>query len=191
MSKQRLEAFTDGVIAILITIMVLELHAPEGASLASLRPVVPTLLSYVLSFIFVGVYWNSHHHLLQAAHHIDGVVLWANLHLLFWLSLVPFATAWMGEHPMDSVPTAAYGALLLMAGIAYTILQARLRSIAGPGSALHRAVPNNGKAIFSTAMNVAAVGLAFVRPWMAQVLYFVGAAIWFIPDSRIERELKG
>ncbi len=189
MTKQRLEAFTDGVIAILITIMVLELHAPRGADLAALGGAVPTLLSYVLSFVFLGIYWNAHHHLLQATPRVDGVALWANLHLLFWLSLVPFATAWMGEHYTASVPTATYGVVLLLAAVAFLLLQARLRTLAGSGSALDRAMRDDRKGAVSLALNVAAIALAFVRPWLADACYLAGALLWFVPDPRIERAL--
>ena len=188
MSKQRLEAFTDGVIAILITIMVLDLHAPATGDLAALGSLVPTMASYLLSFIFLGIYWNSHHHLLHAAVRIDGTVLWANLHLLFWLSLVPLVTSWMGAHHDESGPTAVYGAVLLGAGVAFTFLQVRLRRLAGPDSVLARVSTGDRKARVSVALNVLAVGVAFVRPGAAQLLYLAGASLWFVPDRQVERE---
>ena len=189
MTKQRMEAFTDGVVAILITIMVLELHAPGGTDVAALRAVAPTGLAYVLSFVFVGIYWNAHHHLLQAAHRVDGTVLWANLHLLFWLSLVPFATSWMGAHPAAALPTAAYGVVLLLAALAFVVLQVRLVALDPADSPLRHALRTHGKERLSLALNVAAVALAFVRPWIAQMLYVAGALLWFAPDPRIERAL--
>ncbi|GAC1650603.1 MAG: TMEM175 family protein [Gemmatimonadaceae bacterium] len=190
MNKQRIEAFSDGVIAILITIMVLELHAPRGSDLAALRAVVPTLLSYVLSFVFLGIYWNNHHHMFQAAHRVSGRVLWANLHLLFWLSLVPFVTNWIGDHYLESLPTAVYGAVLLLAAIAFTVLQASILSLEGKDSTLGRAVKRDIKGKMSLALYVAGVSLAFVRPWIADLLYISVAVIWFAPDPRIEHALR-
>ena len=190
MTKQRLEAFSDGVIAILITIMVLELHAPAGAELAALKPFVPALLSYVLSFIYLGIYWSNHHHMLHAASHVSGGVLWANLHLLFWLSLVPFGTRWVGEQHTASLPTALYGVDLLMAAIAYTILQTTLIRVDGNKSLLARAVAGDGKGKLSMALYASAIGLAFVGPWLAQLVYVLVALIWLVPDSRIERRMQ-
>jgi uncharacterized membrane protein len=189
MSTQRLEAFSDGVIAILITIMVLELHTPEGEGFAALRPLVPTLLSYLLSFIYLGIYWSNHHHMFHATKHVTGGVLWANLHLLFWLSLVPFMTAWVGEHYTSAVPTALYGVNLLLAAIAYTILQTTIISIEGKDSTLARAVAHDRKGKLSVLLYASAVGLAFVRPWLADLIYVTVALIWLVPDRRIERTL--
>ncbi|HEX8172344.1 MAG TPA: TMEM175 family protein [Thermoanaerobaculia bacterium] len=191
MTKQRLEAFSDGVIAILITIMVLELRAPAGGDLAALRPLVPALLSYLLSFIYLGIYWNNHHHMLHATRHISGGVLWANLHLLFWLSLVPFMTRWVGEHYTAALPTAVYGAILLMAAVAYTILQSTIIAVDGNESTLARAVASDRKGKVSLALYASAVALAFVQPWIADVLYVIVALIWLVPDPRIERRLQG
>jgi uncharacterized membrane protein len=190
MNKQRLEAFSDGVIAILITIMVLELHTPRGADLQAVRAMVPTLLSYLLSFVFLGIYWNNHHHLLQATHRIAGTVLWANLHLLFWLSLVPVTTNWLGANYRAPVPTAAYGVVLLLSAIAFTILQRTIRAVEGKGSTLDRAVNRDIKGKASLALYVAAVVLAFVEPWLADALYTIVALIWLVPDPRIERALQ-
>jgi uncharacterized membrane protein len=190
-TKQRLEAFSDGVIAILITIMVLELRAPAGGDLAALRPLVPALLSYLLSFIYLGIYWNNHHHMLHATRHISGGVLWANLHLLFWLSLVPFMTRWVGEHYTAALPTAVYGAILLMAAVAYTILQSTIIAVDGNESTLARAVASDRKGKVSLALYASAVALAFVQPWIADVLYVIVALIWLVPDPRIERRLQG
>ena len=192
MSKTRLEAFSDGVIAIIITIMVLELHAPHGADWAALRPVAPSLLSYLLSFVFLGIYWNNHHHLLQATERINGATLWANLHLLFWLSLIPFVTSWMGENHYESVPTALYGFVMLMCGVAFTILlRVILSADRGMNSRLAAAVGRDRKGKVSLAIYAAAVPLAFVRPAIADVLLVTVALIWFIPDSRIESRLQG
>jgi uncharacterized membrane protein len=190
MSKQRLEAFSDGVIAILITIMVLELRAPHGVTLGALRPLVPTLLSYVLSFVYMGIYWNNHHHLFHAAGRVSGGVLWANLHLLFWLSLVPFVTSWVGTYPAAALPTAIYGVVLLLAGLAYSILQRTIIAHDGPGSVLARAVGRDGKGKASLACYALGVGLAFVHPALAEALYVLVALLWLVPDRRIERVLE-
>jgi len=189
MHKSRLEAFSDGVIAIIITIMVLELKVPHDTTLEALRPLVPVFLSYVLSFVFVGIYWNNHHHMLQAAQHVNGATLWANLHLLFWLSLIPFGTAWMGENHFEAVPVALYGTLLLMCGVAYTILSRRLIAQHGPESALARAVGKDRKGLVSLVIYACAVPTAFFSPALACALYVVVAVMWLIPDQRIERNL--
>ncbi len=187
MHKGRLEAFSDGVIAVLITIMVLELKVPHGADPDTLRPLVPIFLTYVLSFVFLGIYWNNHHHMLQATERINGAILWANLHLLFWLSLVPFVTGWMGENHFASLPTAVYGAVLLMAGIAYTILQAAIIRHQGLHSKLAAAVGRGGKAKLSTVLYAAAIPLAFVNELIADGIYVFVALMWLVPDRRIER----
>ena len=189
MNKGRLEAFSDGVIAILITIMVLELKIPHGADLDALRPVLPVFLTYVLSFVFLGIYWNNHHHMLQAAGQINGGILWANLHLLFWLSLVPFVTGWMGENHFAPLPTAVYGAVLLMSAIAYTLLQTLIVAEQGADSALARALGGDGKGKISMVMYVVAIPSAFVHQWIADALYVGVALIWLIPDRRIESKL--
>ena len=190
MGKGRLEAFSDGVLAIIITIMVLEMKAPEGATLDALLPLAPSLLSYVLSFIYVGIYWNNHHHLLQAVNRVSGSALWANVHLLFWLSLVPFATAWMGENHFSRWPVVLYGFILFMAGIAYYILAHCLTGIHGRDSELARALGNDIKGILSVILYLIGIGLAFINPWLGFSIYSVVAAIWFIPDSRIEKNIK-
>jgi len=190
MGKGRLEAFSDGVIAVIITIMVLELKAPHGTELAALAPVAPALLTYVLSFVFVGIYWNNHHHMLHAAQHIDGRVLWANLHLLFWLSLVPFTTSWVGEYPKAAIPTALYGGVFLMAGLAYLLLQRALVERNGPDSVLARAIGEDAKGKASALLYASAILLAFVRPWIADALYVLVALMWFVPDRRIERTIE-
>ena len=190
MTKGRLEAFSDGVVAILITIMVLELKVPHGADLASLRPLAPVLLAYVLSFLYLGIYWNNHHHLLHAARHVDGRILWANLHLLFWLSLFPFATHWAGETAFAAVPVAVYGGVLLAAALSYTLLVRALLAHHGPDSVLARAIGSDAKGRVSIACYVAGTGLALlVSPWLGLALYTVVALIWLIPDLRIERAL--
>ena len=189
MSKGRLEAFSDGVIAILITIMVLELRIPHGTELAALVPLWPKFASYAVSFAFLGIYWNNHHHLLQAARHVDGRILWANMHLLFWLSLFPFATAWTGESHFAAVPVAAYGVVQLLAGLAYYILSRLLVARHGADSVLARAMGNDRKGRISLALYVVAVGLAFAEPWIACAI-FVGVMImWLVPDRRIEKVL--
>lgn len=187
MNKARLEAFSDGVLAIIITIMVLELRVPHEAGLADLRALVPVLLSYVLSFIYVGIYWNNHYYLLHACHRVTGGVLWANLHLLFWLSLVPFVTHWMGDNHFAALPTALYGVVLLMAAIAYLILQQCIVRADGPQSMLAAAVGRDIKGKVSLLLYVVAIGLAFVSPMIADGLYALGALLWLIPDRRIER----
>jgi uncharacterized membrane protein len=190
-SKGRLEAFSDGVIAILITIMVLELKVPHGVDLQALRPILPVFLTYVLSFVMLGIYWNNHHHMLQLAEHIDGRILWANLHLLFWLSLIPFVTGWMGENHFASLPTAAYGVVLLMAGLAYLILQAAIIAHHGPRSRLAAAVGKDLKGKASFVLYLAAVPLAFVREWIADAIYVLVALMWLLPDRRIETRVAG
>ena len=189
MSKGRLEAFSDGVIAIIITIMVLELQPPHGAELAELRPLIPVFLSYVLSFIYVGIYWNNHHHLLQAARHVNGNTLWANLTLLFWLSLVPFATNWLGENPFKPWPAALYGCLLLCAALAYTVLVRVLLATHGKDSTLARAIGSDFKGNISLVFYILAIPLAFVYAGVSYALYIIVAIIWLIPDRRIEKVL--
>jgi len=183
----RLEAFSDGVIAVIITIMVLELKPPHGTDVRSLYAILPTLAAYVLSFVFVGIYWNNHHHMLRAARGIDGRAMWANLHLLFWLSLVPFTTSWLGENPSAAVPTALYACVLLLNAIAYTLLQTALCAVNGADTAFAKAVETDLKGKLSVAMNVGAVGFAFLSPWMSDVLLVLVAAMWFVPDRRFER----
>jgi uncharacterized membrane protein len=190
MSKTRLEAFSDGVFAVLITIMVLELKAPHGDDWAAVRPLLPAFLVYVLSFVFLGIYWNNHHHMLHATERINGKVLWPNLHLLFWLSLVPFVTGWMGENHFRPVPTAAYGFVLLMSAVAFTILQ-RVLVAQRPGSRLARAVGSDGKGWVSLAMYASAIPLAFVNEWISDALYVTVALIWLVPDRRIESVIDG
>jgi len=187
MDKGRLEAFSDGVIAIIITIMVLEFKVPAGSNLDALRPLVPVFFSYVLSFVFIGIYWNSHHHLLQATHKVNGRVLWANMHLLFWLSLIPIATEWLGQNHTAAVPVALYGLILLMAGVAYTILVRCLIAYHEKDSVLAVAVGRDYKGKVSLAIYAVAVLLSFVSPGIAIALYVLVAAIWFIPDRRIEK----
>ena len=182
-----MEAFSDGVIAILITIMVLELGTPHGTDLGALIPLVPVLLSYVLSFINIGIYWNNHHHLLQAAHHVDGRVLWANMHLLFWLSLVPFATAWLGENHFAATPAAAYGIVLLGAAAAYYLLQTLIIRDQGEGSVVAHAVGRDLKGKISPFAYASAIALSFVSQWLSMAIYAGLAALWLIPDRRIER----
>jgi TMEM175 potassium channel family protein len=189
MSKGRLEAFSDGVIAILITIMVLALTVPHEATLAALRPLIPIFLSYALSFVFLGIYWNNHHHLLQATKQVDGRVLWANLHLLFWLSLIPFATAWMGENNFAPWPVALYGVVLLFAAIAYFILARALIALHGSDSALATALGSDFKGKVSIVLYLAAIGLSYISSGLACAVYVLVAVIWLIPDRRIEKTL--
>ncbi len=187
--KTRLEAFSDGVIAIIITIMVLELKVPHGADLAAIAPLLPVFLSYVLSFVYVGIYWNNHHHMLHAARHVSGAALWANLHLLFWLSLVPFTTAWMGENHFATLPVALYGVDLLACAIAYYILQRTLIACHGNESLIARAVGRDFKGKASPVAYVVAIGAAFVAPALAGAIYVGVALMWLVPDKRIERVL--
>jgi uncharacterized membrane protein len=189
MSKGRLEAFSDGVLAIIITIMVLQLPTPKGDTLAALQPVIPVLLTYLLSFIYVGIYWNNHHHLFQAAQHLAGGILWANLNLLFWLSLIPFTTAWVGAHPLAPWPLAFYGADMLMAAIAYFILTRALIAHHGKDSLLASSIGADKKGTISLALYMTAVGLAFAKPWGAIACYVIVPIMWFLPDRRIERTL--
>jgi len=189
MGKGRLEAFSDGVIAIIITIMVLELKVPQGEDWAALRPIIPVFLTYVLSFVFIGIYWNNHHHMLHTVERVTGAVLWANLHLLFWLSLVPFVTGWMGENHSASVPAAVYGGVMILAAVAYTILQNTIIAQHGPGSKLAAAVGKDRKGRLSLLCYAAAIPLAFVNQWLSDALYVVVALMWLVPDRRIEAVL--
>jgi len=192
MSKSRLEAFSDGVLAIVITIMVLEAKVPHGdASLAALWPIAPVFVSYALSFLYLAIYWNNHHHMLHAAPKVDGRVLWANLHLLFWLSIVPFATGWMGENHFAAWPTALYGVVLLLAAVAYFILAQVLIAVNGRDSALARAIGRDVKGRISIVLYLAAAPLAFVAGWIALAIYAIVAVMWLVPDRRIERTLAG
>ena len=190
MGKNRLEAFSDGVIAIIITIMVLELKVPHGEGLGTLVPLIPVFLSYVLSYVYLGIYWNNHHHMLHVCRKVTGPVLWANLHLLFWLSLVPFVTGWVGENHFAAVPSALYGFVFLMAAIAYWILQQLLIAAQGPDSLLKRAVGSDWKGKLSPALYAVAIPVAFLWPWVSLSLYVVVALIWLIPDRRIEKVLR-
>ena len=190
MGKGRLEAFSDGVIAIIITIMVLEMKVPQGESLAALRPLLPVFLSYVLSFLYVGIYWNNHHHMLHATTRVTGPILWANLHLLFWLSLFPFATGWMGQNHFALPPTALYGFVLLMAGLAYFILQHAIIASQGPGSVLRKAIGSDWKGSLSPLLYVAGIFSSLFSSWTAQAIYIFVAVLWLIPDRRIEHALR-
>jgi uncharacterized membrane protein len=187
MGKNRLEAFFDGVVAIIITIMVLEMKVPHGAGIDVISPLLPVLLSYVLSFVYLGIYWNNHHHMLHATRQVTGSMLWANLHLLFWLSLVPVTTGWMGENHFASLPAAMYGFVLLMAAIAYYILQQRIIASQGNDSILKKAVGKDWKGKLSPVLYVAAISLAFVSRWLAIAIYIAVALMWLVPDRRIER----
>src|ERR1041385_3030771 len=189
MTRNRLEAFSDGVIAIIITIMVLELRVPLGANLPALRPLIPVFLSYVLSYTIIGIYWSNHHHLLQVVEQVNGRVLWANLHLLFWLSLTPFVTAWLGENHFAAVPAAIYGVVLLCSGIAYFILTRVLLSIHAQDSLLATALGNDFKGKISVVIYLVAIPLAFVRSWLACLIYVLVAVMWLVPDRRIERTI--
>lgn len=190
MGKGRLEAFSDGVIAIIITIMVLELKVPNGTELATLSPLIPVFISYVLSFIYVGIYWNNHHHMLHAASRVNGAILWANLHLLFWLSLIPFVTGWMGENHLAALPAALYGVVLLMAGLAYTILARVLTRHHGRESQLALAIGRDFKGIASLILYAIAIGSAFLQVWIAFALYVFVAFMWLVPDRRIEKNYR-
>ena len=189
MEKNRLEAFSDGVLAIIITIMVLELKVPHGSDLAALKPLLPVLLTYLLSFIYLGIYWNNHHHLLKAAHKVNGAMMWANLHLLFWLPLFPFVTGWMGENHFMPVPTALYGAVLFLAAVAYFILQNIIIAAQGCDSKLAAAIGRDFKGKLSPVLYAIAIPLSFFRPWMAGCIYVFVALLWLVPDRRIERVL--
>lgn len=189
MNKSRLEAFSDGVLAVIITIMVLEMKSPRGTTLVALRPVIPVLLSYVLSFVYIGIYWNNHHHLLHATQRVNGATLWANLHLLFWLSLIPFTTDWMGENHLNSWPVAVYGIVLLLAGVAYYILTRALIRLHGQDSILALSIGQDRKGRISIGIYAAAIPLAFANPWIASACYVVVAIMWLVPDRRIEKRL--
>jgi uncharacterized membrane protein len=189
MEKNRLEAFSDGVLAIIITIMVLELKVPHGSDIAALQPLLPVFLSYVLSFVYLGIYWNNHHHLLKAAGTVTAAMMWANLHLLFWLSLFPFVTGWMGENHFTPLPSAFYGSVLLMAAIAYYILQNIIVAQRGRGSRLAAAIGKDFKGKLSPVLYIAGIGASFFRPWIAGCIYVFAALMWLVPDSRIRKAL--
>jgi uncharacterized membrane protein len=190
MKKNRLEAISDGVFAVIITLMVLEMKVPHGSELRALQPVLPVFLTYVLSFIYLGIYWNNHHHLLQAADCINGAIMWANLHLLFWLSLFPFVTGWMGENHFTPVPSALYGAVLLLAAVAYYILQNLIIAETGRDSPLAEAIGKDWKGKLSPVLYAAGIGLSFVRAWIAGCIYAAVALMWLIPDPRLERAVR-
>jgi len=190
MGKGRLEAFSDGVIAILITIMVLEMKVPHGSSLESLKPILPVFTSYVLSFLNIAIYWNNHHHMLYSVKYVNGKVLWANVHLLFWLSLIPFVTGWMGENNFATWPVAIYGIVLFMAGIAYYILAHLLATTHGKESTLAKAIGKDKKGVMSVIIYAIGIGLTFIQPWIGFTLYALVAGMWFIPDKRIERNFN-
>lgn len=191
MGKTRMEAFFDGVIAIVITIMVLEMKVPHGESIATLSPLIPVLLSYVLSFVYLGIYWNNHHHMMQACHKVTGSMLWANLHLLFWLSLIPFTTGWMGENHFAKLPAAAYGLVLLMSALAYWILQQRIIASQGKDSVLKKAIGSDWKGKLSPVLYIVAILSAFLSSWLSMAIYVFVALMWVVPDRRIERILAG
>src|SRR5688572_236031 len=190
MTKGRLEAFSDGVIAIIITIMVLELEIPEGADLNALAPLVPVFLTYVMSFVYIGIYWNNHHHLFHTVDRVSGPILWANLHLLFWLSLTPFTNAWMGHNHFAPLPTAAYGVVLLLSALAFTILTRAIVAYQGPQSRLAQAIGRDRKGKVSLALYAVAIPMAFVNQWISDAIYVTVALIWLIPDRRIESRLQ-
>ena len=190
MGKTRLEAFSDGVLAIIITIMVLELKVPHGAELDDLRPLAPTIVSYLISFVYVAIYWNNHHHMLHLAKRVDGKIMWANSHLLFWLSLIPFTTNWVGEHPQHAWPNALYGINLLCAGLAYTILQVAIIANEGADSAMRRAVGKDWKGRISALGYALAIGMSFVERWVAEGIYVAIALLWLIPDPRLAKVLS-
>ncbi len=189
MGKNRFEAFSDGVIAIIITIMVLEMKVPHGASMEALVPLLPVFLSYVLSFVYLGIYWNNHHHMLHTCHKVNGGIMWANLHLLFWLSLIPFTTGWMGENQFATAPSAIYGSVLFMASIAYWILQQRIIASQGADSLLKKAVAGDWKGKMSPVLYAIAIGLAFWSRWVSIGLYVLVALVWLVPDQRVENAL--
>jgi len=190
MRPTRLEAFSDGVIAILITIMVLEFKTPDGHDWTALRSLGPKLCAYVLSFVIIGIYWSNHHHMLHMTERVNGAILWMNLHLLFWLSLIPFGTAWVGDTRVAPVPTATYGAILMCAGIAYYVLETTIIRSQGPNSRLKSAVGSDAKGISSVVSYAAAIGIAFVNPWIAEAIYLGVAVMWLVPDPRIERRMR-
>lgn len=190
MTKTRLEAFSDGVIAIIITIMVLEMKVPRGDTWEAVRPLIPVFLSYVLSFVYVGIYWNNHHHMLQSVRRVNGPILWANLHLLFWLSLIPFVTGWLGQNHVSALAVALYGVVLLLAGVAYYILSRALIAHEGPDSALATAIGVDVKGLLSIAIYAIAIALAYVEPWLSIALYVLVALMWIVPDRRIEKSLR-
>jgi uncharacterized membrane protein len=190
MNKTRIEAFSDGVLAIIITIMVLEIKAPEEDSFESLKHLIPVFLSYVLSFIYVGIYWNNHHHMFQVVKKVNGSILWGNLFLLFWLSLIPFATSWIGEHHFAATPMSIYGFILLMCAIAYNLLQNKIIKLEGKDSILHRAIEKDLKGKLSALAYLLAIPLAFVSPWISGLIYIAVAMLWIVPDSRIEKQLN-
>jgi len=190
MNKNRLEAFSDGVLAIIITIMILEIKAPEDDSFESLKPLIPVILSYVLSFVYVGIYWNNHHHMLHVVKKVNGSILWSNLFLLFWLSLIPFGTSWIGEHHFSAVPMSIYGFILLMCAVSYIILANKIIKLEGKESLLYKAVGNDKKGKISLACYISAIPFAFVSPWISGLLYITVALIWIIPDSRIEKQIN-
>jgi uncharacterized membrane protein len=189
MGRGRMEAFSDGVLAIIITIMVLEMKVPHGNSLASLKPLFPVFISYILSFVYIGIYWNNHHHMLHAAKQVNGKTLWANTHLLFWLSLVPFVTGWMGENNFTTLPVALYGMVLLMTAVAYILLARTLAALHGKNSAFVDALGNYRKGMLSLLIYGIGIGVSFIMPWLGFAMYALVAAIWFIPDKRIENKL--
>jgi uncharacterized membrane protein len=190
MGKGRFEAFSDGVLAIIITIMVLELKVPHGETLEAIAPLLPVFLSYVLSFVYVGIYWNNHHHMLHACNRVTGPMLWANLHLLFWLSLFPFVTGWMGENHFAAIPSAVYGGVLLMAAVAYYILELTIIAAQGPDSVLKRAVGKDWKGKLSPVLYLVAIAVTFLASWLAQLIYVSVAILWLVPDRRIEHALE-
>jgi uncharacterized membrane protein len=190
MTRARLEAFSDGVIAILITIMILELKIPHGSDLAALRAILPEFLTYVLSFTFLGIYWTNHHHMFHVVEHVTGAILWSNLHLLFWLSLVPFATAWVGTNPLAPLPTATYGVVLFLAALSWLVLQKAIIAHHGPQSKLAQAVGKDVKGKISQLMYAAAIPLAFIHPWISDAIYVTVALMWIVPDRRIESTVK-
>lgn len=190
MNKSRIEAFSDGVLAIIITIMILEIKVPHEASFEALQPLIAVFLSYILSFVFIGIYWNNHHHMFQAIKSINGSVMWANMHLLFWLSLIPFSTSWIGGQHFSAVPMSVYGFILLMSAIAYTILQNKLIHLHGKESHLYNAVKDDKKGKISLLFYILAIPLAFVSPWISGLLYIAVALLWIVPDKRIENQIK-
>jgi uncharacterized membrane protein len=190
MNKSRIEAFSDGVMAIIITIMILEIKVPHQNTIGSLQPLIPVFISYVLSFIYVGIYWNNHHHMFQATKNINGKILWANLFLLFWLSLIPFATSWVGEQHFSTIPMSIYGFILLMCAISYTLLQNKIMKLEGKESVLYQAVQKDKKGKLSLLFYILAIPLAFVSPWISGLLYIAVALIWIVPDRRIEKQIN-